>query len=50
MQVALTPGETKVHEEKIRSFLPVLERMVQEGEGLIAISSVEVIRLTKDPA
>ena len=32
--------------EKITSFMPLLDRTVEEG--LIAISSVEVIRLTKD--
>jgi PII-like signaling protein len=31
-------------EQKIREFLPIIERMV--GEGLIAISDVEVIRYT----
>jgi PII-like signaling protein len=32
--------------EKINQFMPLLDRTVEEG--LIAISSVEVIRLTKD--
>jgi PII-like signaling protein len=32
--------------EKIEKFMPILDRTVEEG--LIAISSVEVIRLTKD--
>ena len=32
--------------EKINKFMPLLDRTVEEG--LIAISSVEVIRLTKD--
>ena len=32
--------------EKIKKFMPILDRTVEEG--LIAISSVEVIRLTKD--
>jgi PII-like signaling protein len=32
--------------EKIGKFMPILDRTVEEG--LIAISSVEVIRLTKD--
>jgi uncharacterized protein len=32
--------------EKIEKFMPMLDRRVEEG--LIAISSVEVIRLTKD--
>jgi uncharacterized protein len=32
--------------EKIGTFMPLLDRTVEEG--LIAISSVEVIRLTKD--
>jgi PII-like signaling protein len=34
------------HPEKIEKFMPVLDRTVEEG--LIAISSVEVIRLTKE--
>ena len=34
--------------EKIEKFMPILDRTVEEG--LIAISSVEVILLTKDPA
>lgn len=34
--------------EKINRFMPLLDRSVEEG--LIAISSVEVIRLTKDDA
>jgi PII-like signaling protein len=32
--------------EKINQFMPLLDRTVEEG--LIAISSVEVIHLTKD--
>jgi uncharacterized protein len=34
--------------EKIEKFMPILDHTVEEG--LIAKSSVEVIRLTKDPA